>query len=139
MRADGAIEGRDYDAIGRINETLLTRTLPFNDYGFYLCGPTAFTQSIYDSLRRLDVRDERVHAEAFGLGSLNRSSDKSLAAEPLLPAATVPVPIVFVASDKVACWMPEAGSLLDLAETRGLSHEFSCRKGHCGTCRTRIL
>ena len=35
--------------------------------------------------------------------------------------------------------MPEAGSLLDLAETRGLSHEFSCRKGHCGTCRTRIL
>jgi hypothetical protein len=52
---DGAI---DYDAIGRINETLLTRTLPFNDYDFYLCGPTAFTQSIYDSLRRLNVSVE---------------------------------------------------------------------------------
>ena len=35
--------------------------------------------------------------------------------------------------------MPEAGSLLDLAEAHSLSHEFSCRKGHCGTCRTRIL
>ncbi len=137
--ADGAIEGRDYDAIGRIDETLLTKMLPLEDCDFYLCGPAAFTQSIYDSLRRLDVRDERVHAEAFGPGSLNRSLDKSLVAEPPLPAATVPVPIVFAASDKVACWMPEAGSLLDLAETRGLSHEFSCRKGHCGTCRTRIL
>jgi hypothetical protein len=137
--ADGAIEGRDYDVIGRIDETLLTKMLPLEDCDFYLCGPAGFTQSIYDSLRHHDVRDERVHAEAFGPGSLNRSLDESAAAEPLLPAATVPVPIVFVASDKVACWMPEAGSLLDLAETRGLSHEFSCRKGHCGTCRTRIL
>jgi uncharacterized protein len=106
--ADGPIEGRDHDAIGRIDETLLTKTLPLEDCDFYLCGPAAFTQSIYDSLRRLDVRDERVHAEAFGPGSLNRSSDKSLAAEPLLPAATVPEPVVIVASDKVACWMPEA-------------------------------
>ena len=106
--ADGAIEGRDYNAIGRIDETLLTKMLPLEDCDFYLCGPAAFTQSIYDSLRHLDVRDERVHAEAFGPGSLNRSLDESLAAEPLLPAATVPVPIVFVASDKVACWMPEA-------------------------------
>ena len=90
-------------------------------------------------MRRLDVRDERVHAEAFGPGSLNRSPDESAGAEPLLPAAKVPVPIMFVASGTVTSWTPEAGSLLDLAETRGLSHEFSCRKGHCGTCRTRIL
>ena len=137
--ADGAIEGRDYDAVGRIDETLLTRTLPLDDYDFYLCGPAAFTQSIYDSLRRRNVRDERVHAESFGPGSLNRSSDESAAAEPLLPAAQVPVRIVFVASGKEARWTPDAGSLLDLAETRGLSPEFSCRKGDCGTCRTRIL
>ena len=137
--ADGAIEGRDYDAIGRIDETLLTKTLPFNDYDFYLCGPAAFAQSIYDNLRRLDVRDERVHAEAFGPASLNRSSDQSAAAEPLPPAARLPVPIVFAASGKEARWTSEAGSLLDLAETRGLSPEFSCRKGNCGTCRTRIL
>jgi uncharacterized protein len=137
--ADGAIEGRDYDAIGRIDETLLTETLPLGDYDFYLCGPPAFTQSIYDGLRRLDVRDERMHAEAFGPGSLNRASEKSSAAEPLLPAATVAVPIVFVASGKLARWTPEAGSLLDLAETRGLAPEFSCRKGDCGTCRIRIL
>ena len=137
--ADGAIAGRDYDAIGRIDETLLTKTLPFNDHDFYLCGPAAFTQSIYDSLRRLNVRDERVHAEAFGPGALNRSSDRRAAAKPLLPAAKDPVPIMFVASGKEARWTSEAGSLLDLAETCGLAPAFSCRKGDCGTCRVRIL
>jgi uncharacterized protein len=90
-------------------------------------------------LRRLDIRDERVRAEAFGPGSLNRASGKSSAAEPLLPAATVAAPIVFVASGKRARWTPEAGSPLDLAETHGLSHEFNCRKGACGACRIRIL
>ena len=138
-RADGAVEGQDYDAIGRIDETLLTKTLPFNDHDFYLCGPATFTQSIYDSLRHLNVRDERVHAEAFGPGSLIRASDKSAAAEFLRPAAKLPVPVVFVASGKEARWTPEAGSLLDLAETRGLSPVFSCREGNCGTCRARIL
>ena len=137
--AEGAIEGQDYDAIGRIDETLLTKTLPFNDHDFYLCGPAGFTQSIYDSLRRLNVRDGRVHTESFGPGSLKRWSDESAVAEPLPPAAKVPVPIVFVASGKAATWTPEAGSLLDLAETCGLSHEFSCREGNCGTCKVRIL
>ena len=35
--------------------------------------------------------------------------------------------------------MPGAGSLLDLAEVRGLSPEFSCRSGNCGTCKTKLL
>jgi len=29
--------------------------------------------------------------------------------------------------------------LLDLAESAGLTPEFSCRGGSCGTCRTRIV
>ena len=28
---------------------------------------------------------------------------------------------------------------LDLAEARGLSPEFSCREGSCGTCRTKLV
>jgi hypothetical protein len=40
---------------------------------------------------------------------------------------------------KEARWTPDSGSLLELAEARGLSPEFSCREGHCGTCRTRLL
>ncbi len=44
---DGAEEGADYEAAGRIDMALLSRFLPFNDYDFYLCGPPSFTQALY--------------------------------------------------------------------------------------------
>ena len=40
---------------------------------------------------------------------------------------------------KEARWTPESGTLLELAEQRGLSPAFSCREGNCGSCRTRLL
>jgi ferredoxin len=56
-----------------------------------------------------------------------------------LPAATVSVPVVFQRSAKEARWQPDGGSLLELAESRGLRPEFSCRGGSCGTCKTRLI
>lgn len=130
-----AVEGRDYDTLGRIDMALLRATLPFDDYDFYLCGPAPFMQSIYDGLRGLNVADARIHAEAFGPASLQRASDGIGGKAP----AKGPVPVVFMKSGKEARWIPETGSLLELAESRGLAPEFSCRGGSCGTCRTKIL
>ncbi|SDA22864.1 hypothetical protein SAMN03159340_01649 [Sphingomonas sp. NFR15] len=136
----GADEGADYEALGRIDMALLTRVLPFDDYDFYLCGPPAFTQALYDGLRALNIADARIHAEAFGPSSLIRSSGiGAIAQAPMRPAATKPVPVAFMASAKEARWTPASGTLLDLAEARGLSPEFSCREGTCGTCKTKLL
>lgn len=129
--------GRDYDASGRIDMPLLGRHLPFGDYGFYLCGPPAFTQALYDGLRGYGIDDGRIHAEAFGPASLTRTS--ATAAPLRLPPATAPVAVTFMDSLKEARWTPESGTLLELAEARGLTPEYSCREGHCGTCRTRLL
>lgn len=135
-----AHEGADYEAVGRIDMALLTRFLPFNDYDFYLCGPPAFTQALYDGLHRLNVSDARIHAEAFGPSSLIRSPDVGApAVAPMRPVSTKPVPVAFMASAKAARWTPASGTLLDLAEARGLSPEFSCREGTCGTCKTKLL
>ncbi|WP_338828991.1 pyridoxamine 5'-phosphate oxidase family protein [Bradyrhizobium sp. 27S5] len=136
---DGAEQGADYDAAGRIDMALLSRVLPFNDYDFYLCGPPQFTQSLYDALRGYNIADDRIRAEAFGPSSLVRKPDVVTAAPPRRPPATMPVPVVFTASLKEARWTPESGTLLELAEERGLSPVFSCREGNCGTCRTRLL
>ena len=95
-------------------------------------------QAIYDGLRGLDVADRRIHAEAFGPASLKRRSDTGDTVL-LSPAATTPVAVAFAVSGKEARWTPEAGTLLELAEARGISPEFSCRGGSCGTCRTRIM
>ncbi len=135
----GAREGKDFDVAGRIDVALLCETLPFNDYDFYLCGPSAFMQSIYDGLRALNVADNRIHAEAFGPSGLHRRKDAAAPAGPIRVAADKPTPVAFVKSGKEARWSPENGTLLELAESRGLNPEFGCRSGSCGTCRTRIV
>ncbi|HEY9102229.1 pyridoxamine 5'-phosphate oxidase family protein [Chitinimonas sp.] len=134
-----AVPGEDYDAEGHIDVNLLRAVLPFDDYDFYLCGPAGFMQSVYDGLRELNVADARIHAEAFGPSSLQRKPDEGAPSKPLLPPATVPVPVVFADSAKEARWQPGEGSLLELAEQRGLAPAFSCRSGSCGSCRTRVL
>lgn len=136
---DGAEESIDYEASGRIDMALLSRFLAFNDYDFYLCGPPQFTQSLYDGLRGYQIADERIHAEAFGPSSLVRSADTAVAVQPRVPASTQSVPVVFTKSLKEARWTPQSGTLLELAESRGLSPEFSCRAGNCGSCRTRLV
>ncbi|MBK5652199.1 MAG: 2Fe-2S iron-sulfur cluster binding domain-containing protein, partial [Rhizobium sp.] len=136
---EGAGQDIDYDAAGRIDMALLSRVLPFNDYDFYLCGPPQFTQSLYDGLRGYNVADGRIHAEAFGPSSLVRKPDVAAAPPPRLPPATAPVAVTFAASMKEARWTPQSGTLLELAEARGLSPAFSCREGNCGSCRTRLL
>ncbi len=134
----GAVLGKDYEATGVIDTEMLRQMLTFDDYDFLMCGPAPFMQAIYDGLRDLNISDHRIHAEAFGPASLQRRGGET--PEPELPApATVAVPVVFAASGKEARWVPGGGTLLDLAESRGLSPEFSCRGGTCGTCRTRII
>ncbi len=138
---EGAAEGADYDAAGRIDMALLTRLLPFNDYDFYLCGPPQFTQALYDGLRGYNVADDRIHAEAFGPSSLKRTESTLVVSPPpqRMPPSTKPVPVVFTNSLKEARWTPDAGTLLELAEARGLQPDFSCREGTCGTCRTKLI
>lgn len=136
---ESAQSGVRYDVHGHIDMPLLTSRLPFNDYDFYLCGPAAFTQSLYDGLRKYNIGDDRIHAEAFGPSSLVRTTDNQTPKPDALQPSTSPVPIAFMRSLKEARWLPDSGSLLELAEARGLTPEFSCREGHCGTCRTKLL
>lgn len=132
-----AVPGTDFDAEGRISTDLFRQTLPFDAYDFYMCGPPPFMQGLYDQLSDIGVPDARIHAEAFGPASLKRREPAS--AETLPPAAGKPVPVAFAKSGKEARWDPSAGSLLDVAEARGLTPEYSCRGGSCGTCAVKVL
>lgn len=125
----GAREGLDYDARGHIDAALLASALPREEFDAYLCGPPGFMQAVYAALRGLQVPDARIHAEAFGPAGLKRDD-----APALPPAATQPVPVVFATSGKEARWTPGAGSLLELAEARGLNPAHACRQGVCGSC-----
>lgn len=134
---DGAIPGTDFEAEGRINTDLFRQTLPFDAYDFYMCGPPPFMQGLYDQLSDIGVPDARIHAEAFGPASLKRREPEGVDALP--PVADKPVPVAFAKSGKEARWDAAAGTLLDLAEARGLTPEYSCRGGSCGTCAVKVL
>ncbi|WP_213947557.1 pyridoxamine 5'-phosphate oxidase family protein [Luteibacter sp. dw_328] len=136
---DGADEGSDYDAAGRLSVEALKQRLPFDDYDFFLCGPASFMQQMYDGLRGLNVADERIHAEAFGPSGLRRLASPAKTTEERAPVATSSVPVMFMRSGKEARWSPASGSLLELAEQRGLTPEYSCRGGSCGACRTKVI
>ncbi|MHA6161561.1 pyridoxamine 5'-phosphate oxidase family protein [Pseudomonas sichuanensis] len=134
-----AVPGRDFEFAGRLDIAQIKAALALDDYDFYLCGPASFTQDLYEGLRALHVPDARIHAEAFGPSTLRRHTDDR---QPVLqqpPAATQPVPVYFASSAKEARWAPDSGTLLELAERRGLSPDFSCRGGSCGTCKTRVV
>ena len=135
-------EGADFDLPGRIDGEVLRNVLEVDDFDqidFVLCGPGGFTQGLYDTLRELDVRDAQIHAETFGPSTLKRQADPGAIIIEQPPAATTSVPVVFERSAKEARWQPDGGSLLELAESRGLRPEFSCRGGSCGTCKTRLV
>ena len=134
-----AEEGADYDAAGRVDVALLSRFMSIDAYDFYLCGPPPFMQSIYDGLRARDIPDHRIHAESFGPASMVRRGDGPTMAPTRRAPSSAPVHVVFTESLKEARWTPESGTLLELAEARGLSPDYSCRAGNCGTCRAKIL
>ena len=117
----------EYDEEGRIGVKLLKARLRFDDYDFYMCGPAGFMQSIYDGLRDLQVADGRIHAEAFGAPGLTRRQDAAALRAPARTVATDPTRVAFVRSAKEARWTPKAGTLLDLAESRG-GVQLSSRK-----------
>jgi ferredoxin-NADP reductase/predicted pyridoxine 5'-phosphate oxidase superfamily flavin-nucleotide-binding protein len=138
-QVDSGMEpGKDYHQHGRISAQFLQAVLPLDDYDFYLCGPGAFMQAVYDMLRALGVNNARIFAEEFGPASLQRDAD--LATMEFKPLAAASEAIVsFTDSQVEQAWSNDDGSLLDFAEAHGFSPEFGCRSGQCGACKTRLV
>ncbi len=129
--------GKDFHHHGRISKELLQAILPIDNYDFYLCGPVGFMQSVYDLLLDLGVQDANIHSESFGPSSLHRHAVGDEEAVENVQSADEAV-VVFSQSDVEQSWTKDDGSILDFAESHGLSPDFGCRSGQCGACRTVV-
>ena len=134
----GDRQGTHHESTGRIDAGLLKQILPFDDYNFYLCGPSAFMTDLYQGLKNLNVPDERIHYEFFGPGTAFKSKKTPPSLEDKY-GELLPVPVRFERSGIETSWDPAKGSLLDLAEAEGLRPDYSCRSGICQTCATRVI
>lgn len=137
-----AVQGQHYSAKGRLNKDILQQLLPLGRYDFYLCGPAGFMQDTYDLLLSLGVADTDIKTEAFGPSALKRKksyADKSqsIAIKEIDVAESAVV--TFDNSQVEQVWSKEDGNLLDFAESHGLTPEFGCRGGSCGSCKVNVL
>ena len=125
--------------------------LPMEDYEFYLLGPIEFMTTTYQLLTELNITKERINYEFFGPSTILTNNfnegtlkgeatktNKTLVNQDITKSAKAAVIVKFTRSQKETVWKPELGSLLELAESEGLSPNFGCRNGQCHACITTI-
>jgi uncharacterized protein len=131
-----------FDTAGMITRDVLQGILPLDDYDVYLCGPGPFMQAMFDLLAGLGIREERIAYEFFTPGRrLEATTVAPLVKEEASvasPDASSGLAIRLSKSRKDLIWDPEATSLLTFLEDQGLSPEFSCRAGICGSCKCTL-
>ena len=131
------VKGVDYQHEGRVTVELMKTLLPSNNFGFFLCGPGSFMESITEDLRAWGVPDEWVHFEAFGPASVKR------AAKPEAKVGVTYPPfggleVTFARSGRKAVWQGGGRSLLELADEARIRIDAGCRAGNCGSCLVAI-
>ncbi|KAI0121312.1 hypothetical protein BJ170DRAFT_588153 [Xylariales sp. AK1849] len=93
---------------------------------FYICGPPEFETSIKTCLKELGTPPPFIHSESFStsggaIGDLKKAQ------------------VRFTKSNKSATWTKDSPvSLLELAESLGLTPDYGCRVGACGSCAAKV-
>jgi len=125
-------EGIDYNHSGFINKETLATTVKINPT-YFMCGPVAFMETMYNYLIELAIPKDRILYEFFGEG-------KPLGDTPIFKdSQSLGIAVSFSESKKTTQWDSSMLSLLDLAEANGINPPSSCRMGTCSTCETSLL
>jgi len=134
------VPNQDFQVQGFVSVDLLKQMLPNNHCQFYLCGPPAFMESIYEGLVQWQVPESRIFFEAFGPASIGKKRQSDVETSEAIAAKYDQLdPVTFAKSDQTVLWSASHSSLLELAEANGIFPDSGCRAGSCGSCETGIL
>jgi ferredoxin-NADP reductase/MOSC domain-containing protein YiiM/ferredoxin len=136
------LEGRDFDATGRLTPSVLVELEPSRNSQAYICGPTRFMGEISAGLAAIGLEASHLHTEPFGPEpGLTPGIASTPGRAPHLPAGPPgggPT-IEFARSNLSVPWSSDYGSLLELAEACDVSVRWSCRTGVCHNCETTLI
>jgi ferredoxin-NADP reductase/MOSC domain-containing protein YiiM len=139
----GDREGEDFDAIGRLSQSVLEEVGIPSEAEAYICGPARFMTDMKTVLAALNVAPERIHVEIFnGSESMTPGVVSTATRAPHLPendANTGPL-VSFARSGIAAHWKASAyQSILELAEACDVPVRWSCRTGVCHNCESGLV
>lgn len=138
---------------GHVTKELLTQSVPdVIKRRIHLCGPPGMLGAMKKLLAELGVPAEQVKTEAFGpaRGAVPPPGvTQVISPEPVPPAAQggpaaapaigpATATIRFAKANKVVALPPDK-TVLEVAESNGVSIDYACRVGVCGTCKTKLL
>ncbi|BCE01530.1 2Fe-2S iron-sulfur cluster-binding protein [Marinicellulosiphila megalodicopiae] len=113
---------------GRLNAELLQQAaIDLHDRHIYLCGPDKFKDSIEAVLKSLNFNFDNYFYESFGGNTEITFNGESTLSK-----------IIFNISDIVAN-ITSPQSLLECAESAGVSIPNACRAGACGSCKVKVV
>jgi ferredoxin-NADP reductase len=118
--------------VGRIDAALLTSTVPdLAAHRVHVCGPPPMMDAVKDALVSLGVPHAQIKTEAFGTvkrdPSAKDAGSTEIAGRALFLASGVTAPV------------PVDATILDAADTAGVSIDNACRSGTCASCRVKLI
>lgn len=124
---------------GRVNTITLTdilnkSNLQSDKAEYFICGPTEMMQKMKESLKHLEVEQERIHIEYFTPPE-NKSPENSFDKQESRERKVK----VILGNDEEEITVPPDTVILDAALNADLDPPYSCRSGICSTCRARLL
>lgn len=134
------LEGRDFDAAGRVTVDDIEALIPSLEADYYVCGPVTFMRDIIRGLVDRGVPKDRIRYEFFGQNEPLFDDPAAMedSSEPATDAQGKPIIVTFARSGVSVPWTKGAFSILSLAEQRGLQLANSCRTGLCSVCVCRL-
>jgi ferredoxin-NADP reductase/MOSC domain-containing protein YiiM/ferredoxin len=135
--------GEDFDAVGRLSQSVFDKVGMLRDADVYLCGPGRFMADMKEALSASGVSPDHTSVELFnGSESISPGVVGTVARPPHPPkdnANTGPL-VSFTRSGIAAHWNELAHrSILELAEACDVPTRWACRAGVCHTCESGLV
>lgn len=99
---------------------------------FYLCGPEAMMNLAEDTITATGVPPKAIFSERFV------ATDETTAAQKQIKGPTRWVELLY-GDDHYRVQVPPGMTVLQAALAQGISLPFSCKRGICSTCMSRLL